>query len=309
MVGERTISRRLLALALVLLAASCSPRSGPAARPEPAGDRTVTVGSFDFAENELLAELYSQSLETAGFEVRRAFNLGPREFVSPALARGLIDVVPEYGGTALAFLSLGSAQPGPDVAATHAELVRSLSSTGMTALAPAPAQDTNTFVVFRRTADRLNVSTLSELAAAAPQLVFGGPPECPSRPFCLAGLERVYGLRFKEFVALDAGGPLTRQALRDGGVDVALLFSTDPVIGTEGFIELADDRRLQPADNVTPLVRGEVLARAGPRLAQALDDVSRRLSTDELRAMNALVAGGADLPGVAATWLRAQGLR
>ena len=308
MVGERRVACRFLALGMLLLAA-CSPGSDRAAPPRPATDRTVTVGSFDFAENELLAELYSQALEAGGFDVRRAFNLGPREFVSPALARGLVDVVPEYAGTALAFLSLGGAQPGPDVAATHADLVSTVAVGGLTALAPAPAQDVNTFVVTRRIADRVNVRTLSELAAAAPQLVFGGPPECPSRPFCLAGLERVYGLRFKEVVALDAGGPLTRQALRDGGVDVALLFSTDPAIGAEGFIELADDRRLQPADNVTPIVRREVVARAGPRLPQALDSVSGRLSTGELRAMNAEVAGGAAVPTVAAAWLRAQGLR
>ena len=163
--------------------------------------------------------------------------------------------------------------------------------------------------VTRRTAERLNVRTLSEMGQAAPELTFGGPPECSTRPYCLAGLERVYGLRFKEVVPLDAGGPLTRQALREGGVDVALMFTSDPAIGREGFVELADDRRLQPADNVTPLVRTEVLARAGPGLAQVVDSVSGRLTTDELRALNAMVEGGADVPAVAASWLKAQGLR
>jgi len=307
MAGERRISLRFLALGMLLLAACRSESVDPAPRVAP-NDGTVTVGSFDFAENELLAELYSQALEAGGYDVRRAFKLGPREFVSPALARGLVDLVPEYAGTALAFLSLGALQPGPDVAGTHADLVRTLAQGDLTALAAAPAQDTNTFVLTRPTAERLKVSTLSDLAAAAPQLTFGGPPECPTRPYCLAGLERVYGLRFKEVVPLDAGGPLTRQALHEGGVDVALLFTTDPAVGGEDFVELVDDRRLQPADNVTPLVRREVVARAGPRLSQVVDSVSGRLSTDALRALNAMVEEGVAVPAVAASWLRAQGL-
>jgi len=306
MAGQRRNPLGILAMGMLLLAACSSGSVDPASRVAP-NDGTVTVGSFDFAENELLAELYSQALEAGGYDVRRAFKLGPREFVSPALARGLVDLVPEYAGTALAFLSLGSVAPGPDVAATHADLVRTLAQGDLTALAAAPAQDTNTFVLTRPTAERLKVSTLSDLAAAAPQLTFGGPPECPTRPYCLAGLERVYGLRFKEVVPLDAGGPLTRQALHEGGVDVALLFTTDPAVG-EDFLELVDDRRLQPADNVTPLVRREVVARAGPRLSQVVDSVSGRLSTDALRALNAMVEEGVDVPAVAAAWLRAQGL-
>ena len=306
MAGQRRITLRILALGMLLLAA-CRPEAVEPVPRTAEDEGTVTVGSFDFAENELLAELYSQALEAGGYDVRRAFNLGPREFVSPALARGLVDLVPEYAGTALAFLSLGTVQPAPDVAATHADLVRTLAPGDLTALAPAPAQDINTFVVTRPTAERLGVRTLSDLAAAAPRLTFGGPPECPTRPFCLAGLERVYGLRFKEVVTLDAGGPLTRQALREGGVDVALLFTTDPTVG-EAFVELADDRRLQPADNVTPLVRRDVLARAGPRLTQVVDSVSGRLSTDALRALNAMVEEGVDVPAVAEAWLRAQGL-
>lgn len=106
---------------------------------------TVTVGSLDFAESELLGELYSQALESGGFTVRRAFDLGPREFVAPALARGLVDLVPEYAGTALQFVSLGRAQPGADPVAAREALVQALTGTGVTALQAAPAQDANTF--------------------------------------------------------------------------------------------------------------------------------------------------------------------
>jgi osmoprotectant transport system substrate-binding protein len=310
--GSRVSSHRRMALraalAFVALLAACTSRSGEPTSSPPAGERAVTVGSFDFAESTLLAELYSQALESGGFEVRRAFNLGPREFVAPALARGLIDLVPEYAGTAARFLSFGSVQPGASLAETKDILVRALRGMNVTVLASAPAQDANTFAVSRQTAERHGLRTLSDLAAVASDLTFGGPPECSTRPLCLVGLEEVYGIRFKEVVSLDAGGPLTRQALRHGVVDVVLLFTTDPGIASEGFVELADDRGLQPAENVTPLAGTRAVERAGPRLVELIDSVSAQLSTEDLRRVNGLVAGGAEPSAVAASWLREKGL-
>ncbi|MFN2504069.1 MAG: ABC transporter substrate-binding protein [Acidimicrobiales bacterium] len=308
MSSHRRMATGIAASFMVLLAACTSEPSEPRSA-RPVTDDTVTVGSFDFAESEMLAELYSQALEAGGYDVRRAFNLGPREFVAPALVRGLIDMVPEYAGTAVQFLSLGSVRPGADVGDTHAALVRALEQRGVTALAPAPAQDANTFVVTRRVAERHALSKLSDVDAVGSQLTFAGPPECSARPLCLVGLEQVYGIRFREVVSLDAGGPLTRQALRDGVVDMALLFTTDPAVGSEGLVELTDDRGLQPAENVTPLVRTDALDRSGPRLAELIDAVSRRLATDDLRNLNALVTGGADVTAVAADWLKSEALR
>ena len=127
----------------------------------------ITVGSFDFTESVVLAEVYSQALEEAGFRVERAFDLGPREFVAPALDDGLIELLPEYAGTAAEFHSLGAAEPTDDVAATHAELQRAIAGRSFVALAPAPAQDVNTFVVTAATAERLDLATLSDLADVA----------------------------------------------------------------------------------------------------------------------------------------------
>ncbi len=289
--------------------AGCTSGSDGPTSPNASGDGLVTIGSFDFAESEILAELYSQALEAGGIPVRRAFHLGPREFVAPALSRGLIDLVPEYAGTAVQFLTLGDVQPGPDEAATHRSLVRALETTSLTALAPAPAQDANIFVVTRATAERLGLRSLSDVAGVAGELTFGGPPECAARPFCLAGLVRVYGLRFNEVVSLDAGGPLTRQALRAGAVDMALLFTTDPALGDGDLVELVDDRNLRPAENVTPLVRTEVVERAGPKLVEVLDAVSRNLTTDDLRSLNAQVDDGGDVSTTAGSWLTTHGLR
>ena len=302
---------KLLTIAVVVAAlASCTSPSDEATSPTTAAaPDQVTVGSFDFGESELLAELYSQALEGGGFTVRREFGLGPREFVAPALARGLVDLVPEYAGTAVQFLSLGSVQPGPDEAETHRALVRALESTPLTALEPAPAQDANAFVVSRATAERLRLRSLSDVAPVAAQLTFGGPTECSSRPYCLMGLERVYGLRFKEVVSLDAGGPLTHQALQTGIVDMALLFTTDSAIGFGDFVALDDDRHLQPAENVTPIVRSEVVDRAGAGLVERVNAVSAELTTEELRGLNLQVEDGSALSDVASAWLRFKGLR
>jgi osmoprotectant transport system substrate-binding protein len=280
---------------IVLLAVTLSVLLGcgatnPEPRLDPSTDGVITVGSFDFAESRLLAEIYSQALEAGGHRVERAFDLGPREFVAPALAGGLVELVPEYAGTALQFASLGADVPTADVVRTHGALARALRSREVSALHSAPAQDANTFVVPRETAERYGLSSLSDLAAVSSQLIFGGPPECPSRPLCLIGLRERYGVEFEEFVPLDAGGPLTLEALERGVVDVALLFTTDPAIERADLVELRDDRELQPAENVTPLVRTAIIDRSGQELVAIIDAVSQRLTTDGLRELNAQVA-------------------
>ena len=295
-------------VAVVGLVACGSKSSNPTVE-SALGDDAITVGSFNFAESELLAEIYSQALEGGGFRVRRAFDLGPREFVDPALAQGLIEFVPEYAGTALLFSSLGARQPTVDVNATHDGLVRALAKRHVTALDPALAQDANTFVVRRETATRYGLRDISDVAKIASRFALGGPPECPSRQQCLLGLEQVYGLKFKEFVRLDAGGPITRQALKDGYVDMAVLFTTDPAIERDHLVELVDDRSLQPAENVIPLVRTEVVAQFGPDMVKLVGAVSARLTTAVLRDLNAQVESGKTAAAVAAGWLKVEDLR
>jgi osmoprotectant transport system substrate-binding protein len=144
--------------------------------------------------------------------------------------------------------------------------------------------------------------------AISSSLVLGGPPECPERPFCLLGLEETYGLEFKEFVPLDAGGPLTVEALTSGQIDVGLLFTSDPAIAVNGFVLLEDDEQLQLADNLIPVVRQEVLdANAG--IADALNDVMAALSQAELTKLNAAVTVDLEPTNeVAADWIAEQGL-
>jgi osmoprotectant transport system substrate-binding protein len=287
----------------------CSSSSKPVAAKHALDDDAITVGSFDFAESELLSEINSQALERRGYHVKRAFRLGPRELVAPALFRGLVELVPEYAGTALQFASLNKRESSSDVTTTRAQLERTLAPRHVTALEPAPAQDANAFVVTRRTAVRNRLRTLSDLARVDASLALGGPPECPTREHCLAGLEHVYGLRFKEFVRLDAGGPITRQALEAGYVDVALLFTTDPAIAREHLVELTDDRNLQPAENVIPLVRTELVDRFGSDLVDVVDAVSAQLTTSALTELNARVEAGGHVAAVASAWLNTKDIR
>jgi osmoprotectant transport system substrate-binding protein len=266
-------------------------------------DDAITIGSFDFTESIVLAEVYGQALETAGYDVHRAFGLGPREFAGPALVAGLVEFLPEYAGTAAEFNSLGRAEPTGDAVTTHAELTRAMSGTPVVTLAGAPAQNANTFAVTEATARRLHLTDLSDLTSVSTELTFGAPAECVARPLCLAGLKAVYDLSFASFLPLDVGGPMTVQALRDGLVDVALMFTTDPTIALEGFVELADDRGLQPAENITPLVRREVVDRWGTAIVEVIDAVSARLTTHAVRELNLEARRpGAVIADIVATW-------
>ena len=276
----------------------------------PGGGRPViVVGAFNFPESVTLAYLYADALAGRGYPVRVLPDLGPRELVDPALMAGLIQLVPEYTGSALEFVSLGRVPATASVAATAGALARAVTGRGLVLGRPAAAQDGNAIVVTAATAARYRLGTISSLAAVASRLVFGGPPECPERAYCLPGLRLTYALRFRQFVALDADGPLSRQALAAGDISVALLFTTDPAIAAQHLVVLTDNRGLQPAENVVPVLRRATADRYGPGLLAALDAVSARLSTAALAGMDAEVElGHLDPQAVARQWLRAVGL-
>jgi osmoprotectant transport system substrate-binding protein len=300
-----------LALAATLAACTSPNGNGSPAAGKPAGQHgaVITIGSFDFPESVLLAQIYGQALAADKFPVRILPNLGPREVVDPALMDGLIQLVPEYAGSAVEFFSLGRLSATSNTGAASSALAGLVAGRGLVAVHPAPAQDANAIVVTAATAARYGLRSIADLAKVARHLVFGGPPECPGRAYCLPGLKRVYGLRFKSFTPLDAGGPLTLQALEAGYIGVALLFTTDPDIPARHLVVLADDRGLQPAENITPLVRRDVIVRYGPQLLAVLNRVSALLDTGTLQALDARVElAGQDPRLVAGIWLRAHRL-
>jgi osmoprotectant transport system substrate-binding protein len=231
----------------------------------------------------LLANLYAKALDEAGYKTTVRANLGAREIVFPALEKGEIDLVPEYLGNALAYVAKDAAKPGDDVDATVTKLKDALTPKQLTLLTPSDATDGDIIAVTRATADKHKLGKISDLAAVAKDLTLGGPPECPTRITCGLGLDQVYGLKFKGFKALDTGGPITKAALEKGDVDVARLFSSDPAIKEKNFVVLDDDKFIQPAGNVAPVVRTEIV---DDDITAVLDKVSSTLTTDDLIDMN-----------------------
>jgi osmoprotectant transport system substrate-binding protein len=287
----------------MLLVASCAPGAAPGARP------AVRIGSTNFSEQVILGEIYSQILEANGYNVERRFNLGSREIVAPALESGQIDMYAEYLATYLTFLTKDPTKGTSDPVATHRALQDALRPKNLVVLEYAPAANVNGWVVTKETSDRENLKKVSDLARLNGQFTVGGPPECPDRPFCLQGLETTYGVRAKEFRALDVGGPMTVAALEGKQIDVGVLFSTDAAIQVRNFVFLEDDKRLQLADNVAPVVRREFLDRALADFVPLINSVSTRMTTLELIGLNRQVdVDRRDPKDVARDWLRSQGL-
>ena len=277
-----------------------------AAVPGRAPGTAVVVASFNFPENELLAAIYVLALLQAGIPARLQLGLGPRELVQPALARGLVDVVPEYLGTALASLEPSAGVAMSDPATVRRELVRALSRWPVQVLQPAAAQNQDGLVVTRATAARLRLRTISDLSPFAPQLVLGGPPECPQRPSGLPGLCRVYGLEFARFVPLDTEHERIR-ALGHGAADVVVTGTACGYLTSGDLALLADDRQLQPPGNIVPVISAGAAARYGARLASALDAVSARLTTTDLIHLNRQVTvDGHNVLAEARAWLERQ---
>ncbi len=307
----RRLRRTLLSAATIVVmctvtAGGCSSDPGPTRRPTSGGEGPIVVGvSGDFAENQIVAEMYAQILEDAGYAVERQLDLRSREVSQNALEAGYIDLKPEYLSSLLLFLD-PNAEASSDAADVARRTHALLRSKGLTLLTPSAAVDTNQFVANAEAAERYDLTTMSSLAAVADRLTLGGPPECPQRPFCLRGLHEVYGVLFDDFTPLDAGGPLTVDALKRDDVQIGLLFSTDPRIEANGFVPLVDDRRLQNAENITPVIRSEKLNAEVRRL---LDAVSAQLSTEEMTELvGRVVIDGQGVATVATGWLSANGL-
>jgi osmoprotectant transport system substrate-binding protein len=288
--------------------------TGTSTSPEPTSLGAITIGTFDFGESKILANLYAGVLEKAGYQPT-VKTVGNREVTQPALQKGSagggVDVVPEYLATFTTFLNgkkNGADAESPasgDVDATLAAGQALANGFGTTLLTPSAATDQNAFAVTKDFAAQNNLTTLSDLAGYSGDLVLGGPPECPTRPFCQPGLEQTYGIHFTGFKALDAGGPLTKKAIQDGTVQIGLVFSSDGGIEALGLQVLDDDQKLQAADAVVPAVNTAMVTDA---LKAALDGLSAVLTTDDLIAMNKQVdIDRKDAEDVAAAYLQSKG--
>lgn len=262
----------------------------------------IIIGSADFTESQLIASIYSQALQARGVKVVEQLNIGSREVYVAALKDTSIDLVPEYSGAFLHYLDPDSTAATPAAVADELEVKL---PAGITMLKPSPAEDKDVIAVTKDTADKYHLKTISDLAPVANDFVLGGPAEWKSRKQGVIGLRDVYGLNFKEFVSLDAGGTLTMTALTNGQIQAGDLFSTDPGLVANNLVALEDDKSLFAAENVIPLIKK---AKLTDTVAAALDEVSAKLTTADLVAMNAEAATGANLADIAKKWLAGAGI-
>ncbi|MQA03252.1 MAG: glycine/betaine ABC transporter substrate-binding protein [Streptosporangiales bacterium] len=283
---RRTLVSLLTAGALVLTA-GC----GGGGDPLEGGDKeggasgTITVGAANFPENQLLAEIYAQVLEAEGVKVSRKMNVGTREAYIPALKDGSIDLLPEYTGSLLEYQKKGHTEDATDPEKVYEQAQASLPK-GFELLDMSSAEDKDAVVVTQQTADKYDLTLLSDLKPHAPKMVLGGPPEWEKRYNGVEGLREVYGLKFKNFKKLDVAGPISVKALKDGQVDAVNLFTTQSAIEQNNFVALEDPENLYIAQNVTPLINSE---KADAKTKKALNAVSAKLTTDKLKKLVAEV--------------------
>ena len=304
--GERTPVRPLIAFALaavVALTGGCG-SSNPLGGGTASGDlKSVVVGSADFPESKIVAEIYAQALEANGFSVGRQFGIGSRETYIPAIRDHSIDLIPEYTGNLLQYFNPKSTASAPgDV---ELALYRSLPG-DLAILNPAPANDSDTVTVTQATAQRWNLKSIADLVPHAAEVKFGAPSEFLNREQGLPGLKAKYGLDIEpdNFVAIsDGGGPATVKALSGGTVTAANIFSTSPAIPQNKFVILDDPKSNFLPGNVVPLLSSQKMSE---EIKTVLDAVSARLTTKDLTELNASVSGnsGIDPDQAARQWVR-----
>lgn len=236
----------------------------------------LIIGSANFPENVLLAEIYAAALSDAGVPVSTKLNIGNREAYMAGLKDGSIQLIPEYTGNLTLFLDEGAEATESD--AVYAELMEALPD-NLTVLEMAQAQDKDSVVVTAETAQQFDLVSIGDLKPQAPNMVLGGPPEWRDRFTGVPGLREIYGLEFSSFKPLDAGSTLTVEALKNGQIDVGNIFTTDPAISVNDFVVLEDPESLFAAQNIVPLIATDALT---PQIEEALNEVSAGLTTENL---------------------------
>jgi osmoprotectant transport system substrate-binding protein len=292
-----------LGASVLVLVSACSAGGG--------GKPTIKVGSDGFYEAKLMAEIYAQALEAGGYTVdRTGIGIGSRKVSAPALESGQIDLKPEYIGSGLAYYQPGAQTGDPAGNEAALQAVLATKGGGITVLGYSPAADQNAFVVRKDTATQFNLVTLSDAAPVQNQLKWGLATDCKTNPVCAAALKSAYGIDPTNITSLAACDTPMAQALANKTIDVAELCSTQPDIAVNGFVVLTDDKQTQPADNIAPLVRNDLLAKVDKTsFEKILNDVSAKMTTTSLTQLNKQVSvDQMDIGAVAKAWLQSVGL-
>ena len=279
--------------------ATSAAASGPASGGTgsfPAGPGSITVGSADFTENTLLADIYADAMAAKGVKVSKHLNIGERPIYMKALNDGSIDFIPEYSGSILSYLDASATAKTPtDV---YSALQQKLPST-QAALQYAQAQDSDTITVTQATAQKYHLTSIADLASVASKLTLGAPAQFKTRPDGVPALKSVYGVTFGRFTPLQAGGAITVTALKNGTIDAADIFSTDSSIAKNNFVSLTDPKSMFAAQNIVPIANKAKLTQP---MVDASNAVSAKLDTKTLADLVAKASSG-DPDQVAKQWL------
>lgn len=295
-------------LALLLTVAACGNSSGndplaagTSAAPSAAG--SIVVGSAAFAESTLIANIYMAALQAKGVKVSSKFAIGNREAYLPGLTDGSIDLIPEYTGNLLQYYDKAFTADTADKVYSQ---LKSKVPAALEVLDQSNASDTDSVVVTKETAAKYNLKTIADLAPVAGQLTLGGSSEWKTRTKSgVPALKSVYGVTFKNYITLDAGDKLSKNALKTGRVQATDIFSTDVDIAKNGWVALEDTKKMFATQNVVPLI---TKSKATDTVTTTLNAVSAKMTTAGLLALNAEVDGGKDPAVVAKEWLSAQNL-
>lgn len=247
---------------------------------------TIVIGSANFSEPYIVAQIYGDVLQSQGFTVQQRPELGARSELVSALESGALSIEPDYAGSLLDYLNKADAKAATSITTAVPALRKALAPHGLTVLMPAPAIDTNVFAITKATAKKYHLGahpSLSQLKPYASQMTLGAPAECPQYAACEPGLEKVYGLHFKGFQSTDEAGPVTVTALKSDRVQIAEFFSTDAYISKNDFVVLRDDKHLQFADHIIPVIRTAV---ATPKVRATLNKIDAKLTTPVLTQLN-----------------------
>jgi osmoprotectant transport system substrate-binding protein len=269
----------------------------------PSASDGIVIGSANFPESQLLGQIYWQALTDKGIKASQKANLGSREVYFPAIKQGALDLLPEYTGSLLQYLNKSAPQVSSD------DVYKALGTTlpsNLIELNQASAQDADAVVVTKATADQYHAKSISDLAAHCGDLVFGGPPEFITRVDGIPGLKSKYNCTFKSYTQLSPG-VVTATALKNGNLQAADIFTTDPSIAQYGFVALSDPKNDFAAQNVVPIINK---AKATDQVKQILNAVSAKLDTTTLAKLDADLAAPSkpDVSTVAKQWLTQVGL-
>jgi osmoprotectant transport system substrate-binding protein len=316
----RRFATSLSVVGLVAVLAACggsssggsSPTGGTSSTPSTASGN-LTVGAAGFTESNVLAQMYADLLQKAGFTVN-VKTVASSEIFQSSLEKGAIAVVPEYAATyadSLQTLVTGTQAPtaaSPDLQTTMTNLKKYGDKRGLTALDPAQAVDQNAFAVTKDFASKNNLTTLSDLGKAGLSIKLAAPAECSTRPFCKPGLETTYGIKISSILPLAFDSLPLKQAIKSGKVDMGEVSTTDATLDQLGLVVLTDDKHLQNADNLVPIVNSKLLQQH-PEIATAINPLAQVLTTADLGALDNQIDGQRQtVQDVAKNYLTSKGL-